>query len=327
MADRRFTVDDLTRFVPLLHGTDTERTHAQQELLTAADALLGYWSRTEHQRAIMQFPAVELDDVRQIVAFHFLKALDDLSLDKVETSSTNWLFHRVATGTRRELANTHGQVRFSRYFLENARRVRAIIARLEGELGRTPTDEEILTASGQAGVGGTSLGPKARLTTTRKPLTAHFLATFREHQHALEATELPEDDHLAYVGPETSATDQAASQALRELYVQAATAAGVDPQAVNIVFCCFGIAPWDEPHDVQEAAALLHVSAQHVTKVLSAWAQWCATPGGEFHAQLADLDPDTAGDLGVGVVRSALGAYEPSDASLPAVLQAVSAAA
>lgn len=322
VTERRFMVDDLITNVPYLHGSDTERAQAQHNLLHAADTVISYWTRTEHQRAIMQFPTVEIDDVRQIIMFHFLTALDDLSLDKVQTSSTNWLYHRVATGTRRELSNTYGQVKFSRYFLENARRTRAIITRLESELERTPTDAEILTASGMAGQGGLALGPKSRTLTTRKPLTAHFLQTYREHQHALESTELPEDDYLTHPSPEDSTTEQAAADALRDVYVRAATAAGISQDIVNIVFCCFGITPWNEAHDIKETAHILHISPEQVTAVLSAWATWCSAPGGSFHHQLTLLDEDTAADLGLARVRTALGAFRGTDTPVSPVLLA-----
>jgi hypothetical protein len=320
MTPRRFTMGDIEEHVPHLHGTPTEREHAQRELLAAADYVLAYWARSEWQRASLQFADIELEDIRQLVAMHFLLALDDLNVERTVSSPTNWLFQRVANGTRREVTSTYGQVTFSRYFLDNARRVRAIRSRLSNELGRIPTDEEILAASGEAHPGGVYLGPKDRQSVTRRPLTASFLKTFHKHEHALESTPLPEDS-APQGDPMRDVVERAAADSLRQLYQRAAQNAGFDHESLNAVFCCFGIAPHPAAHDVEEAAALCSMSAGQVRGAVKRWARVCTTPGGAFHKEVAALDYDTAADLGLADIREHLGEYpggvSPVDSSLP----------
>jgi hypothetical protein len=326
MADyARLTVDDLRTHVPAVQdGPPAAREASQRALLAASEGLVRHWTRAEHQRASMQFPQLEAEDVRQVVVLHLLRAFDAMSLDKLGGSASNWLYHRVTGDTRRELGATHCQVRFSRYFLENARRVKAITSRLEGELSRAPTDAEILAASGEAATTGTRLGPKSRQSPTRKPLSAQFLRTYRENAAAMLMSDMPEDDDLPGADPHAGASQADVAEGLRGLYLAAARDGLVDDRAVDVVFCVFGIDPYDRPRNIAEAAGLLRVPAGTVKAILSGWAAWCATPNSAFHAAVAALDEDTAGELGLGAVRASLGEPAgPCPAPAPPALTAV----
>lgn len=322
MAAHSFTMEELRECVPLVqHGTPAQRDAAQSRLLRSAEGLITFWARQEHTRARMQFPTVELEDVRSIVMLQFVQALDTLDLSKLGTSSTNWLYHRVVSATRRELTTVCGQVRFSRYFLENSRRVRAITARLEAELGRTPTDAEILTASSDVQTGGTHMGPKGRTQTTRVPLTQHFLDTYRTHARLLETADMPADDLLDGHDPMSQVEDAHAQVAIRDVYRQAAHRGGVHPGNLALVFCTFGIDPYDEPASVADTARICHTTSAHVSAVLRQWMLFCSTPHSAFHGCLHDLGEDTAYDLGLGDALVRLGDYDPAAAmTTPALL-------
>ncbi|MDQ5975227.1 MAG: hypothetical protein QG661_2436 [Actinomycetota bacterium] len=325
----RFTMDDLRTHLPTIqNGTPREREEAQVALLRAMEGLVRHWTGQEYHRAQPQFPNVNVEDVRSTVVAHLLLAFDAFDLNKAAGSPTNWLYHRMVNGTRRELARTLGDVQFTRYFLENARRVHSIITRLTSELGREPTDAEIIAASAQAGVGALQLGPKDRVVTQRKPVSAHFLASYRANQAMLLHADLPEDDQLSVPGPEDAAEAAAVGSALREIYLAVAERSGLDQESMDVVFCTFGIAPFSDPQDTAAAAVTLDVTVARVRSVLSGWAKLCATVNGPMHAVISELDPDTALDLGLGPVLDQLGPFTPGvRVTVPAALRCSAVAA
>ena len=292
----RLTAPDLHELVPLVQSEDPrERERGQVELLQRGAALLNYWAQAEYDRHHTQFPSVEKEDVHATITFHYLTALDDIDITQVKNSGVNWLYNRVTSRTRREIMDKYATVQFSRYFLENARRARAIIDTLTDELGRLPTDEEIHERSKRPAGG--MLGPKDRDLKERKPLSMSFIKRYWENSSSLEMGEMPQDYELmdlSDVAPEGPDADL-----LRTLYQKAAQRAGVTEQNLAVVFAVFGIYPFEESCTMPKAAEKLQVSTQHVRDCVRAWAVFCNQQNGFFHQVMEEISEDALDDAGL----------------------------
>lgn len=313
MTDR-FTLQHLQDYVPLLDDPAT-REQAQLALLHAAHALLVTWSRQEYVRARQQLPSIDPEDVFAIMQEALLKAFDAVDLDKVGTSAVNYVYLRVIAKARPRILELAGgaAVSFTPNFLENARRAHAIISRLRDELGREPTDEEVFEGSKQAGVGGLQLGPKGRQQTERKPLTMAFIAEYRTKAHLLNPTEMPTGTaEPATMEAMDTVESNIVQEELRALYERTAQRAGIKPQVLELMFCIFGIAPYEYPRALTEAAAELDMDVTHARSQVRAWGRMCATPGGHFHRELELLGEQALADLGLLDIYLQMGDFAPS---------------
>ena len=290
----RLTANDLREWVPSVQD-GTRRRQGQEELLRRASALLAYWTLAEYDRHRLQFTSLQKDDVKNIVTFHFLVALDTIDVVQLRNSGINWIYNRVTSATRREIMDRYSTIRFSRYFIENARRTRAIIDALSEELGRKPTDVEIVERSKRPAGG--LLGPKERNLSERSPLTLNFLKNYWRNSAALVAADYPEDYELldltdvARPGPDPDL--------LYALYEDAAIRGGVNGVNLNIVFALFGLHPYESSHTISETAAKFKVESSHVRACVRAWAVMCAQQGGPFHEALSEISESTLDDAGL----------------------------
>mgnify|MGYP000161872439 CR=1 FL=1 len=292
----RLTAPDLDELVPLVQSDDPrERERGQVELLSRGAALLQYWAQAEYDRHRTQFPSLEREDVHATITFHYLTALDDIDITQVKNSGVNWLYNRVTSRSRREIMDKYGTVQFSRYFLENARRTRAIINSLTDELGRLPTDEEIYERSKRP-TGG-MLGPKDRHLQERKPLSMSFIKRYWENSSALEMGEMPQDYELmdlSDVAPEGPDADL-----LHALYRKAAQQAGVTEKNLAVVFAVFGLYPFEESHTMPQASKKLGVSTEHGRKCVRAWAVMCNQQNGPFHLAMEEVSEEKLDEAGL----------------------------
>ena len=302
------TLGTLRKYIPEVQSGDPERREkAQLALLKASEKLLWKWSHVEFARARQQLYVASVEDVHGLIVLHFLRALDHVDLSKLNSSATNYLYHHAVSRTRRELNATYGNLKFSNEFLESSRRAKAIQSRLTGELGRHPSDTEIIEASKQA-TPGIHMGPVSAVgRTTRKPLSESFMKSWRDNSHLLEMGEMPTDDAL--YGYTHQFDDTESSEGLRELFIRTAEAGGISRSVVEVVFAAHGIDPYQEPQQLEDIAERTGTSVAKVRRIIKLWLEMCKTPGSPFHRAISELDDNESMRLGVNTVYEALGPY------------------
>ncbi len=309
------TLGTLRKYIPEVQSGDPARREAAQlGLLKASDKLLWKWSHAEFARARQQVYVASVEDVHGLIVLHFLAALDHVDINKLNSSATNYLYHHSVSRTRREINATYGNVKFSNEFLESSRRAKAIQSRLIGDLGRMPSDEEIIETSKQA-TPGIHMGPlKSSGQTTRKPLSASFMKSWRQNSHLLEMGEMPTDDAL--YGYTHQFDDSESTEGLRKLFLRTAELGGISKVTIEVIFAAHGIGPYGEPKPVEEIAETTGMTVAKTKRIIKLWLEMCKTPGSPFHRAISELDNDESVRLGISAVAGTLGPYR-SSARIP----------
>lgn len=324
-SDRLLTGAALRRILEDIHsGEERRRRDAQERAVRLSSGLLNRWAQGEVQRHAAQHIHIDLDEMRALLVVNLLEALERMDATKVGSSGTNYLYSLLITNARREVHRNYGQVRFPSEFMEQARRVEAIEARLLGELGRQPTDTEIIAASMER-VGRTQMGPRGlnEQRETRAPVTEAFLARYRENRVYLDVAPLPDGDHLfgsAHIDTPATEDDDIT---LSDVWDRAADLAGLSDLARNIVWAMNGLGDNAVPQPAADVAEQFGVSLTDCRRIIRGWFSLCRTPNSGFHEALSELSDDELDMLGLTEVAATLGSFTPGQrAALPAALSA-----
>lgn len=315
------TLETLREHIPAVQSSDPKaRERAQEALLEAAAGLLWKWAVDEQRRLHGQLGMVSTEDVYSILVGNFIEALDHVELEKLRTSATNYLYHRVVSRGRRELHQTHGHLHFSHEFLEGARRARAIQLRLRDELGREPTDEEIIDASKFA-TPGIHMGAVDRdRSGFRKPFTVGFIKTWRENAVLLEMGEFPTEDSMYGYGQVNLDAESDNGDAIRALFDKTAELAGIPESHLQVLYYVHGVNSEDGPLDIEEAAELAGITRQKASRVVTAWVNMCRTPGSAFHRVLSGLTSSELAETGMADILADLGECADGPVKVPSSL-------
>jgi hypothetical protein len=304
-------------------GDDVRRRDGQERAVRLSAGLLNQWAQAETRRHSAQHIHIDLDEMRSLLIVNLLEALDRMDPEKVGSSGTNYLYSLLITNARREVHRNYGEVRFPSEFMEQARRVEAIEARLMGELGRQPSDTEIIAASMER-VGRTRMGPRGLndARETRAPVTEAFLARYREHRVYLDVAPLPDGDHL-FGSAHVSAAEPDTTVTLEQVWERAADLSHLSDKARLIVWAMNGLGEHPHPRPAAEVSKEFDVTLSECRRVIRAWFSLCRTPNSGFHEALHELSDDEREELALADVMTRLGPFDPdSRPDVPPVLSA-----
>lgn len=299
----------------------------KERLLAAGIPLVKSLAVKEYNRRQGWATQVTFEDLFQDALLGYFRALLSYKVDGDYKSPTNFIGQWIITEMRRSAETLDNDFEVSHESSERFRRIRAIRSRLSGELGRPPTDEEIMAASLEATAGHRTMGRVGR--SGPKPLTAEQIEEERLYRHRVGVThrivptyESGESDAYAVsadwaqpvlgsqsAAMEDSQDDRDTSVGLSKVFTLAMDAIGMPDLQRQIVWRRFGLSPFTLEEDVKDIARALSVSQQTVNDVLDAFRAEMGMPGGAFHQVCATLPADVIQDAGLGWVLDTLGEF------------------
>jgi DNA-directed RNA polymerase sigma subunit (sigma70/sigma32) len=120
---------------------------AKEQLFNSALPLIKAIAKKEYNRRQQWGSQILMDDLIQDATIGFFKGLRIFDVSEIKKSATNYLGQWMLSEMRRAAEGMDNDLQVGHDAGERYRRIRAIRSRLAGELGREPTDQEIVTAS------------------------------------------------------------------------------------------------------------------------------------------------------------------------------------
>lgn len=351
----------LAREVPLVHagksaqaeldsGVD-DRIHRRQLLRTiqqgerAKERLVGIALPLIRSLAYKEFKRrqawnsrVSLEDIISEGIGGFLRGINAYNPEGKHKSPTNYLGQWILTDMRRNVEELEHDFSIPFEAMERQRKIRAIRSRLTSEMGREPTDEEIIeAANSQTGYGDNMLGRVDKKPTNTPPprrrlLTQKHIDEEREMARrtgALPSTQMVTDDGGTFstmeVAEARSITDNettahgveglekaAVQEAHQRLLEDSFSLLDLGQVQRDIIRRKFGLQPYLEEQTLKDIALTTGVQKHKVTKIINLFSREMSTPHGVFHQLISRMDIDDVEAIGMGAVLSALGTYDPT---------------
>lgn len=301
---------------------------AQERLVLAAIPLIKHLAAKEHARRQRWQSQITFEDLFQEGVGGLLRGLMAYNPEGGQKSPTNYLGQWIMIEMRRNVEAVDNDFGVAFDAAERMRKIRALRSRLSAELGREPTDEEIIEASGDSAyAGGRKIGrvnkpdgPRKRLTQAQldeeRALRSRVGATGR--MFASGAGDEPEVPLVDFARPITGeglfdASDpvvaQGAAAGLARLINQTLDAMALPATQREVVARRYGLPPHAKEESGRDISRAMNLHRDKVSKVIEAFAAEMTRPGGAFHAACATLDVDELADLGLGWVTGTLGEY------------------
>lgn len=304
---------------------------SKDRLVAAGIPLIKSLTQKEFRRRQAWQSSVTFEDLFQDAMIGYLRGLMSYDPTGDYKSPTNYLGQWIITEMRRSSEPMDNDFEVSHEASERFRRIRALRSRLTGELGRTPTPEEIVEASKETIIGTGVLMGKASRRGQPKALTVEQVQEERDFSQRVGYTSrivLGSDDDGS-IEPGTVLADHAqpvlgapvvdgavatversVSEGLGAILRATMDALGMSVTHQDVIARRFGLAPYQDEQTVREIARAMSLTSTQVNLVVEAFQSEMSTPGGAFHKVCAAMDEDELADYGLGWVMGALGAYK-----------------
>lgn len=316
----------------LLHQ-QIKGSKAQEILIISALPLIKNIASKEFQRRKAWSTRISYDDVLQEAIAGFIRGL--LSYDETteHNSPINYLSMWVTTTIRRKVEVMEHDFSIPYEVVERARRIRAVSSRLNNELSRPPTDDELLDALNNPT--GHNRNVRWGASTDTTPQTPTRSKKFTQ-QHLDEARNMASKSY-ALQPYETQTNDpeetyEKASQPLQEqtltiseytyetedlnksrlkFFTQAFMHMHIGANQQDIILRTFGLTPYDEEQSQKLISNETGLSPRFIKNVITTFSTYMAQPGGVFHELLLKSDPDLINGLEMTWLLPRLGEWPP----------------
>jgi RNA polymerase sigma factor (sigma-70 family) len=286
---------------------------------------------------------VPLEEIVQEGIAGFLKGIYAYNVKGTHTSPTNYLGQWVSTEMRRQIEALEHDFAVPYETIERHRKIRAIRSRLAGELGREPTDEEIVEgAANSAGMYGDSKMGRVDKTRSkdaasdrRRVISLHHIqeekeASIRTGVVRSSTADTDEDNHDTtakdtgeVIGTEESTDNEVESESMRSglglLLSQALDALGAGSSQRDIIARKYGLAPYAEEQSLRDICTETKIPRHKVNKVLQAFTASMSTPGSPFHSLISRMDIDEIEALELMWLQRLLGPWTGAKGYTPSV--------
>ncbi|MGV8909293.1 MAG: sigma-70 family RNA polymerase sigma factor [Propionicimonas sp.] len=307
---------------------------AKERLVVAGLPLVKMLAQKELRRRTLGWgTAVTFDELVQEGMSGLLRGLNAYNPDGGQKSPTNYIGQWILTEMRRNVEELDNDFGVSFDAVERFRKIRAVRNRLRKQLDREPLDEEIIIASSDAP--GThsdpKLGPVGRGLTAGKALTGKQLDEERDLRFRvgftaarLDATvgssnefETPLVDLVVLTVDGSRAHDvqeevveESTKDALSKLLRQVFDQMKLPAVQRDVIARRFGLPPYLAEESARDISRALDLHREKVGRVIEAFQQEMARPGGPFHAVCDRLSNEDLTGLGLGWVPRTLGGWD-----------------
>lgn len=348
------TLELLKQEVPLLHaGTaaseklQTEKNpekiqelkkavlsgeEAQDKLIRASLSFIMSLAKKEQARRAQWGSSIPLDDIVQEGMAGLIRGFHAYNPNTPQKSATNYLGQWATTQMRRGLENLDHSFTVPHESMERQRKVRAIRSRLENELGRKPTDEEIVQAAhdSKGQYGDKKMGrlkkvasqsksrditiehvQEERLYSTRTGNVLPTERTFANEDSPVETMDISNSESISTESQTTTINDvddRAGQASLSKLLEGTISDIKMPETQRTIIRMKYGLAPYSDEHTLKSIIAETKIPKHRVRQVLEAFSQELRTPQSIFHKHTSLIHEDLH-SIGIGWVTKTLGEY------------------
>jgi RNA polymerase sigma factor (sigma-70 family) len=313
---------------------------AKEQLFNSALPLIKAIAKKEYNRRQQWGSQILMDDLIQDATIGFFKGLRIFDVSEIKKSATNYLGQWMLSEMRRAAEGMDNDLQVGHDAGERYRRIRAIRSRLAGELGREPTDQEIVTASkdpayvvrpGMVGKAKNADGHSIR------GLTLSQIKDEREHYERLgtvsrfdnadtddengtsKGSNTIQTDRTDINSDENSIADDPASVIensenvviISDIVLRVIEALSLPEQQREIIARRYGLNPYDEEQSARSISRSMNIHREKISRVLSAFASELVMPAGTLHQILKDFTSEELHDLGLGWLADSLGPWNP----------------
>lgn len=299
---------------------------SKETLVLMALPLVNTIARNEYQRRSAWNSRVTLDDMIQEGLGGFLRGIEAYKVEGTQTSPTNYLGQWILSDIRRHVESLDHDFSIPHETIERHRKIRAIRSRLFNELGRYPTDDEILErANNRAHQPVNKMGKVNKESYVGKKMTQKNIIEEREYAAStgrLESITATDDENTEYekktnplsgedVPTSThSIEENSAKRALSGFFEKVFKTMKLGKVQEEIVRQKFGLPPYKDEIPLAGISKNTQISKYKVNQVISAFATEMSSKGSIFHREVDLLGYDELDSLGLGWVHSTLGSYK-----------------
>lgn len=317
---------------------------AKERLFNAALPLIRTIVQKEYRRRQQWGSQIPMDDLMQDAIIGFFKGLRIFDTHSINKSATNYLGQWMLSEMRRAAESMDHDLQIGHDAGERFRRIRAIRSRLAGELGREPTDQEIVDAStkpeysvkpGMVGrvsdankTGGKAitleqiadekanrdrLGSAARITSmgSSDDMSSSDSGSVVEVERLSGAVE-DEDEVSEISDPALLVSSEASQEIIAGLVRRVMGALSLPEQQIEIISRRYGLAPYDEEQSARSISKEMGIHREKIARILTAFSREITTPGATLHQLIKDFAHEDLYDLGLGWLADSLGEWQAS---------------
>lgn len=349
------TLELLKRETPLLHaGTKASETlkeetdpaeiqrlklvvvegeRAQEKLIQASLSFIISLAKKEQARRAQWGSSIPLDDIVQEGMAGLIRGFHTYNPNTPQKSATNYLGQWATTQMRRGLESMDHSFTVPHESMERQRKIRAIRSRLENELGRKPTDEEIVEAArdSKGQYGDKKMGRLKKITSQSKSRditidhvkeerklsarTGNVLPTersFADDDNPVETMDISNSESISTESQTTTVddiNDRAGQASLSKLIEDTISSINMPETQRIIIRMKYGLPPYEEENTLKSIITATNAPKHRVRQVLEAFTQELTTPQSAFHYQTSIIHEDLH-TIGIGWVVNTLGTYD-----------------
>lgn len=361
----KLTLETLKKYVPAAqkalkaqeklnnepHISDQERVellraikdgeYAKERLVIISMPLVKTLAYNEFKRRQSWDSRVSLEDILSEGMSGLMRGIRAYDVNGAHKSPTNYLGQWIITDMRRNTESMDHDFSIPYEAIERHRKIRAIRSRLTLELGREPTDEEIIEGSkDEAHMRNKKMGRSADKkqeqkesgAVSRRVLTAKHIEEERmmyARTGAFQSTSitdngeernLAQDSIAKAISPEekeelpqdfhSDIDNQEIRKSLSNLIESSMSLMGMGDVQRDIVRRKFGISPYTDEETIKSIVVNSGIPKHRVTRIITAYSAAMCQKNGAFHKMLWDYGYDEAESLGLGWLFSQLGEFQ-----------------
>lgn len=318
-----------------LQQTVTAGNKAQERLIQSSLSFVVALAKKEQSRRSQWGSSVPLDDIIQEGLAGLIRGFHAYNPNVPQKSATNYLGQWVTTQMRRGLESMDHAFSVPQEAIERHRKIRAIRSRLESELGRKPTNEEIVTAARESKgkYGDTKMGrlkkiessiPRSRDITlehikeeqTFSTRTGALMPTERQigdSEDTFDSIDISTSESLSQESSDKNIEDvdtQSGHSMLSTLLESTINKLQLPNEQQTIIRMKYGLPPYDSEHTMKVIVSTTKVPKHKVKQIIDAFTEELTTPQSIFHQETSKLNDDLHA-IGIGWVVDALGNFNP----------------
>lgn len=317
-----------------------EGAESKEYLILLAIPLIKTLAIVEHRRREAWGTRVTVEDLVSEGIVGFLKGLNKYNPDGNHKSATNYLGQWIISAMKRNVEELDHDFSVPYETIERWRKIRAIRSRLSNELGRDPSDQEIVDEANNPQIyGDQMLGRVEKREATsasaaRRKLQVRHIEEERENASRTGvflgeeygqgtdedsagstidtsgAYDVTKDEYGSREATIEGVERKSAEEALQEVIRKTLDRMRIASTQADIIRRKYGLEPYDEPQKLKDISTETSVPKHKVTKIVEEFSKALTTPHSEFHEIVASMSHDERESVNLSYVVRTLGTFD-----------------
>jgi RNA polymerase sigma factor (sigma-70 family) len=312
---------------------------AKEKLVLISMPLIKSLAHKEYRRRQSWKSRVSLEDIVSEGLSGLMRGIKAYNVQGKQSSPTNYLGQWIVTDMRRNIESMEHDFSIPYEAMERQRKIRAVRSRLSAELGREPTDQEMLTATNDSSFTDASMMGRVKKEETSEASSRRRMITQKhldEERDMFARTGAMHSSHVLIDGDEYSVTEAAnaksltdeketsfgnvsevedsfVQEGLKRLIEDSFSMMRISETQREIIRRRFSLSPYhDQPErTIREITQYTGVPKHKVNRVLAAYSAEMTKPNGQFHELVWRIGTDDVESIGMSWLLHSLGEFVP----------------